>query len=698
MSTPSDDRPSLPPSTSGTSARPPPVKLKRGSVACKRCRRLRSKCVHENATPPCVSCRDAGPAEAAECFFPRRGEDSSDREYRTGRVRANPTTKSARKRPYPEPEISVTPEPSVNLVKGSSLPPTPELIEACQAFMTSYFQLGFIPKSMFLERLSKEPDSVPVFLLLAILSVSARFTPSLVRRYGDGSKATEVFLKRAESMVPTEMYKPTLERTQAFFILSTAEWGQADNDKSFMHLGIAVRMAGYLRLHREETYRVPPNASEDTIIKSEVARRTFWMVENQANLQAGINHPPAFARPEITALLPCSESDFAFGTLPAPGTRAALAGTAPALADPALATAPDRSLFATLIQTHNLWGQVARRAVQWENDLPASSGRVGASERPLPPWDAGSDFARLCEALGRFERELPARHQWSVQNWRGYRAEAMDLAYLSIVLVLRMSNVVVRRVYLPYMAVAVGIVSKQDLPSEEWSLAPASYWHNMAQELFSDVRRLYEQLDASFPLCPQGFPPIIVFCIYICGSLASYLCKWPQLSPDLAPQARTIFHRALDMLNNAKDLWPKARAWQNALAQTAAVLNSTSRPEAAAIGGTMYADPPRGAGSVCGPNMLYELATVAIREGTGQSGVGSSLAGGVTSGGGLDLPGAPPYLPMEGGVYDTLIQAQAPGLGDFFANSFQAELTEFLHGGGAMGSTGMGWGDGFAGM
>ena len=69
---------------------------------------------------------------------------------------------------------------------------------------------------MFLERLGKEPDSVPTFLLLAILSVSARFTPSLVRRHGDGAKATEVFLKRAESMVPDEMYKPTLERTQAF--------------------------------------------------------------------------------------------------------------------------------------------------------------------------------------------------------------------------------------------------------------------------------------------------------------------------------------------------------------------------------------------------------------------------------------------------------------------------------------------------
>ncbi|KAL1744097.1 hypothetical protein HDZ31DRAFT_8602, partial [Schizophyllum fasciatum] len=464
----------------------------------------------------------------------------------------------------------------------SVLPPTDELIEACRAFTSSYFQLGFIPKAMFLERLAKDPGSVPVFLLLSMLSVSARFTPSLVKRYGDGHRATEVFLRRAESMVPDEMYKPTLERTQAFFILSNAEWGQADNDKSFMHLGIAVRMAGYLRLHREETYWVPPDASEDAIIKSEVARRTFWMVESKhhshpySHPTAGINHPPAFARPEITALLPCSESDFAFGTPPA--ARAALAGTAPARAHPPLAAVPARSLFATLIQTHNLWGQVARRAVQWENGLPASSARVGA--RGPPPWDAGSDFARLCEALGRFERELPRRHQWSAQNLRGYRAEALDLAYLSIVLVLRMSNVVVRRVY---MAVAVGIVDQQELPNEQWSLAPAAYWHTMAQELFADVRGLYEQLDASFPLCPQGFPPIIVFCIYICGSLASYLCKWPRLAPGLAPEAHTMFARALEMLNSAKDLWPKARAWQAALAQSSAVL---ARPEEAAAQGS----------------------------------------------------------------------------------------------------------------
>lgn len=57
-----------------------PIKLKRAGVACKRCRRLRGKCTHEGAKPPCVACREAGPEEAAVCSFPLRGEKDSDRE------------------------------------------------------------------------------------------------------------------------------------------------------------------------------------------------------------------------------------------------------------------------------------------------------------------------------------------------------------------------------------------------------------------------------------------------------------------------------------------------------------------------------------------------------------------------------------------------------------------------------------------
>ena len=75
---------------------------------------------------------------------------------------------------------------------------------------------GFIPKAVFLERLATDRESVSVFLLLAILSLSARFTPCLAKRYGDPVRATEYFMRQAAGLVPDEMYKPSLERTQGF--------------------------------------------------------------------------------------------------------------------------------------------------------------------------------------------------------------------------------------------------------------------------------------------------------------------------------------------------------------------------------------------------------------------------------------------------------------------------------------------------
>ena len=80
-----------------------------------------------------------------------------------------------------------------------------------------------------------------------------------------------------------------------------------------------------------------------------------------------MNTPAPYSLRDISALLPCDEQDFAFGT--SPHARAALAGTAAARAAPALVSTPSRSLFAVLIQAHNLWGQVARRACQWESDF-----------------------------------------------------------------------------------------------------------------------------------------------------------------------------------------------------------------------------------------------------------------------------------------------------------------------------------------
>lgn len=128
------------------------------------------------------------------------------------------------------------------------LPPYEELTEGCNVFGISCIQLGwyrifqaarrgliisgFLPKALFLESLANDRRSMSVFLLLSMLSVSARFTPSLIRRYGANGRAGEHFMKCAAYMVQDEMYEPTLERTQAFFLLGIAEWGKGDRNRS----------------------------------------------------------------------------------------------------------------------------------------------------------------------------------------------------------------------------------------------------------------------------------------------------------------------------------------------------------------------------------------------------------------------------------------------------------------------------------
>ncbi|KAF8849248.1 hypothetical protein BDZ45DRAFT_537336, partial [Acephala macrosclerotiorum] len=445
------------------------------------------------------------------------------------------------------------------------LPPHNEVVEAVKAFGTSFFQLGFIPKALFLEQLANSRSSINVFYLLGILSVSARFTPSLIARYGDGLKAAEVFMDRAAGLVMEEMYTPTLDRAQGFFLLAIAEWGKGDKTSSNIHMGIAVRMAGMLRLHREETYDLPENYTAEDVINAEMARRTFWMLESQDNLHSGYTTPTSFSLSDITTLLPCEERDFAFGIVPR--ERTALAGTLAAVRKPDTVHTSSRSLFATLIQAHNLWGQVARQAV--------TNGDRQAGEL-FNPWDNRSDYATLLISLQVWEEHLPSQHKWSIWNFRGYKAEGLDLAYLSVVMVIRLSNIILRRTFID------SIIHKDANNS-----APENFWINMSSELFENVLALHEQIDAFFSLRSpqQGFPAMIVFCVYVCGSLANHLWRRPEICPRLADGVGDIVNKSLEVLTDLQHAWPLARKWRQALDQRASMIreehSSGSRSEPA---------------------------------------------------------------------------------------------------------------------
>ena len=175
--------------------------------------------------------------------FPVRGQPDQDREYRHPRLRAEKQKKrdltKVRREilDAPGPLRSSLPTAPPALARGGDdwdlLPPLPEIIDAVNKFTGNYFQLGFIPKLLFPERLRTQHRSVSVFFLLGVLSISARLTPALVERYGSAVRASETFMERASALAQNELYKdPSLERCQAFYLLSIAQQGSGMKHKS----------------------------------------------------------------------------------------------------------------------------------------------------------------------------------------------------------------------------------------------------------------------------------------------------------------------------------------------------------------------------------------------------------------------------------------------------------------------------------
>ncbi|KLO85550.1 general repressor of transcription [Fusarium fujikuroi] len=532
-----------------------PVVKRRASIACCRCRQMRSKCVRDRGQPLCKACLDAGVKEG-ECVFRPRGQRDIDRERRRPRVARKRTAKTTRQDLGRLQCESLA--PGTTLSNGwENLPPLPEIVDGINQFTRHYFQLGFIPKEQFPRRILKDRTSVSVFLVVSILSISARLSRPLSRRYGSGIKASEFFMKRATEIALGEIFptKNTLENCQAFYLLSIAQQGNGLKDESHTSMGLALRIASAIKLHLEQTYAYETsNPTPDAIILRESARRTLWMLHSQDQLHSCSSSPISLAASDIDALLPCDEEDFANGR--EPPSRAALEGTPRAIKDPSLVNDPNRSLFGTLIQAHGFWGVVTRGAV---NYTPYSC-----------PWDPESKFVKVSTKLDQWETSLPPSHQWSRAWLSEYKAKAQDLAYLGVTMIPRLCNIVLRRPYLECILTS----------SPEYHQRPLVF-NQIACDLFNNVLRLYEQIDAQFlgrSSDESVGAQMAAFCVYTCGLFSIYLWRYPNFL-NVTCDGQKMFLRSLDILMECKEVWPLASRWVDALRRFARDPDSSFKSE-----------------------------------------------------------------------------------------------------------------------
>lgn len=113
-----------------------------------------------------------------------------------------------------------------------------------------------------------------------------------------------------------------------------------------------------------------------------------------------------------------------------------------------------------------------------------------------------------------------------------------------------------------------------------------AFFANMSDDLFRNVRELYEQIDAQFSVrsSEEGVgAQMASFCVYSCGLFSTYLVKYRNSEyPDavkvttwltnlvcsdknIVAQAPNMLQRCMSILIESKQTWPLASRWLESL-------------------------------------------------------------------------------------------------------------------------------------
>ncbi|KIK68365.1 hypothetical protein GYMLUDRAFT_35765 [Collybiopsis luxurians FD-317 M1] len=508
---------------------------------------------------------------------------------------------------------SVSGQPISPTTHEELLPPQDELVDACEWFFSTYFQLGFLHKPTFMHTLITAPQSISTFLLLSMLSISARFSPRLIERYGTGANAADVFARQAQKLAGEELVgAATLDRAQAFFLCSIWSWGSGYRDRSWIYLGVAARMASILKLSQESSYNLSPDASVEAVIKAEVSRRTWWVIFMSDNLlSSGCGRPISFDLDQVTIPLPLDEDHFSFGyqgpTTVLPGTKAKgrprheAPFNAPQI-DPQLqaqshpppeASADggdvnsndigERSLYGNLVTIADIWARVARSALVRSQP----SGTPAPASANLAPWHPDSDY-KIINELDAWEATLGPRQSWSMSNLLAYQSKNLDMGFRGIFLFMHLSHIVMRRSYLPMLAHDVQNGQQSSIrtgPDRQSLLPPPRFWETMVHDLFAHALKAIELVKSWVPTRPfsRGCTPMMGFSLFMAGSVLAYLRKWKWLCPSLYPYTQPAIQNALDMIADIAVVWPNMGArWHAALSQASA---ESDAPNALSLNG-----------------------------------------------------------------------------------------------------------------
>ncbi|KAF0388842.1 fungal-specific transcription factor domain-containing protein [Gigaspora margarita] len=374
--------------------------------------------------------------------------------------------------------------------------PTEDIVEhlALCFFRHIDGQLSMFHEHTFMRQLRQH--KISPFLILAMCAVSSRYSehPNIKRE--PSYLAGEPYAFQASQHVLDSLDSPCVEAVQAFILLALYCYGTAQGAKTYMYIGIAIRMAHSLGLHKLDD--ITPNSSsddkgsEDVFIAKETKRRTFWscfMFDRFSSCALG--RPLIIQEEDCDVRLPCIESVWA-------------------MESPYNSPAIDEQLNNHYTKQKASFMLAKNGIIACFHSVNTLLGRVSTyvnRSRPtnaIPPWDLASEFSKLENDIEEWYQSILPHYNYSREKMidliavrNGGAFASLHLLYYTAIVILNRSNFIKLRKGEPMSAYEV-----------EFMRSSSERCYNAAKQVTSIASDLLE-VGCQF-MCPFTLYPLFV--------------------------------------------------------------------------------------------------------------------------------------------------------------------------------------------
>ncbi|OJJ36397.1 hypothetical protein ASPWEDRAFT_66812 [Aspergillus wentii DTO 134E9] len=531
----------------------------RSTLACQWCRNAKIKC-HHDGSPPCRSCR-LNPGRDCVLSIPKYRSKRGQTSHRVRRDRLSRTSGSLED--DENQGMSIGQSSNGDIRRRDEIDdPLPgldkKLLEhAFYLFVRLFPEFGFFHQPTFVKGL--DDKSIPTLLLCGILSLSARFIPELVARYGSPAKACEHFATHARQNIMGHVTAAMdIHTGQTLLMLSLYDWGNGDGSRAWIYNGMATRIVHGVYAQTKESARSSPSSLNNSRV--EEACRTVWacfLLDTM--IGCGKCQASQFSMSTSGTPLPLGEDHFAFGD----GESCQ-----PVFLDmwdlenddyQGLSTDKmgcDQSL--TLIirgfyiwQTISAWVSTGGR----RREFPSSR---------KPPWHGSSFWSRSMAAVEDWRSSQSPQLIYSTSNVNlsvyisrgdGERFAVINLLYF-------LNLIFLHREYIPFIPHSTNRPQGPIDPPLLMEDAPPGWWDQSAQGLFTAVSNIIQIMQELDQRGVQFQTPFTSFCVFSAATTLAYANTWPHMAPGLdAQHASDLFSWASAWLNRACKIWKVSNGW-----------------------------------------------------------------------------------------------------------------------------------------